>query len=61
MMRLYPLLPLIFIVAYTFVGISIFINYTKISLIGLGVLAAFVLIYFISEAIQKRKINLTKN
>ncbi|HEY5465117.1 MAG TPA: APC family permease [Hanamia sp.] len=61
MMKLYPLLPLIFIAAYTFVGISIFISDTKISLIGLAVLAAFVLIYFITEALKKRKINLTKN
>lgn len=61
MMKLYPLLPLIFIAAYTFVGVSIFITDTKISLIGLGVLFAFIIIYFIAEAIQKRKTNFTKN
>ncbi|MEO6838141.1 MAG: APC family permease [Ginsengibacter sp.] len=56
MMKLYPLLPLIFIAAYTFVGISIFINDTKISLIGLGVLAAFIILYFVAEALKKQKV-----
>jgi APA family basic amino acid/polyamine antiporter len=46
-MKWYPLQPLIFIAAYTFVGISLLVNETKLSLIGLGVLTAFVLIYFI--------------
>ncbi|MEO5648821.1 MAG: amino acid permease [Ginsengibacter sp.] len=55
MMKFYPLLPLIFIAAYTFIGISIFITQTKVSLIGLSVLAAFMVIYFIIAAIQKRK------
>ncbi len=55
MMKLYPLLPLIFIAAYTFVGISILISDTKISLIGLGVLAAFVILYFVVEAVKKGK------
>jgi basic amino acid/polyamine antiporter, APA family len=46
-MKLYPLLPIIFIAAYSFVGISLLISETKLSLIGLGVLAAFVIIYFL--------------
>ncbi|MEO7961469.1 MAG: APC family permease [Ginsengibacter sp.] len=46
-MKLYPLLPLIFIAAYTFVGISILITETKTSLTALGVLAAFIIIYYI--------------
>ena len=54
MMKLYPLLPLIFIAAYTFVGISILVTDTKISLIGLGVLAAFIILYFVVEAVKKR-------
>jgi APA family basic amino acid/polyamine antiporter len=61
MMKLYPLLPLIFIAAYTFVGISILITNTKISLIGLGVLATFVLIYFIAESMRKRKKDLMED
>ena len=55
MMKWYPLIPLIFIAAYSFVGISILISYTKISLIGLGVLAAFIILYFVAEAFKKRK------
>lgn len=55
MMKWYPLIPLIFIAAYTFVGISILISYTKISLIGLGVLAAFIILYFVAEALKKIK------
>lgn len=46
-MKFYPLLPLIFIAAYTFVGISIFVTDTKISLIALAVLAVFIAIYFV--------------
>lgn len=55
-MRLYPLLPLIFIIAYTFVAISIAFDYRKnnyAALIGLGVLAFFTIIYFIVKAIRK--------
>ena len=46
-MKLYPLLPLIFMAAYLFVGISISIADPMAALTGLGVLAAFVLIYFL--------------
>ncbi len=53
-MKLYPLLPIIFIGAYTFVGISIFVTNTKISLIALAVLAGFILLYFIAASINKR-------
>jgi APA family basic amino acid/polyamine antiporter len=52
-MKLYPLLPLIFIAAYTFVGISIFINETMVSLVGLAVLAGFMVIYFVANYFQK--------
>lgn len=51
-MKLYPLLPLIFIAAYTFVAISLLINETKLSLIGLGVLLGFIILYFIVRAIK---------
>lgn len=56
MMKLYPLLPLIFIAAYTFVGISILISETRISLIGLTVLVAFIILYFVVEWFKKRNI-----
>ncbi|MCW3074249.1 MAG: family permease [Flaviaesturariibacter sp.] len=46
-MKLYPLLPIIFILAYVFVALSLLVNETKLSLIGIGVLAAFVLLYFL--------------
>lgn len=59
-MKWYPLLPLIFIAAYTFVGISIFINDTKISLIGLAVLVAFVVMYFVAEGLKKQKLKKIK-
>jgi len=46
-MKLYPLLPLIFIAAYIFVGISIAFNTPDLALIGTAVFAAFLLIYFL--------------
>jgi APA family basic amino acid/polyamine antiporter len=53
-MKLYPLLPLIFIAAYTFVAISLLITQTKLSLIGLAVLTGFIIIYFILRQIQNK-------
>lgn len=47
--KLYPLLPLIFITAYIFVAISIFIDSPKTALTALAVLAGFVILYFISR------------
>lgn len=56
-MKLYPLLPLIFIAAYVFVAISIALDYKQnnyAALIGLTVLAVFVALYFlINRASQK--------
>lgn len=54
-MKLYPLQPVVFIVTYGFVAISLLINQTKLSLLGLAVLTAFILIYFALQYIQKRK------
>lgn len=48
-MKLYPILPLIFMGAYLFVGISISIQTPSIALIGLSVLAVFMLIYFVAQ------------
>lgn len=47
-MKLYPLLPLIFIAAYMFVGINIFISTPNLALTGLAVFAIFLIIYFIA-------------
>lgn len=55
-MKLYPVLPLIFIAAYVFVGISIAFNTPKLAMIGALVFAGFLLIYF--GIIQLRKNNL---
>ncbi len=46
-MKLFPLLPLIFMAAYLFVGTSIAIDDPAAALTGLAVLAGFVIIYFI--------------
>ena len=54
-MRLFPLQPLVFMAAYVFVGISIAINDYKTALTGLSVLAAFLIIYFISKAFNSKK------
>ncbi len=48
-MKLFPLLPIIFIAAYLFVGVSISIADPMAAVTGLGVLAAFIIIYFISH------------
>lgn len=45
-MKLFPLMPLIFIAAYLFVGTSIAIADPSAALTGLGILAAFIVIYF---------------
>lgn len=46
-MKLFPLLPLIFMAAYVFVGTSIAIDDPSAALTGLGVLVTFIIIYFI--------------
>lgn len=51
-MKLYPLLPLVFIAAYIFVGISIWVNTPDLAWTGIGVFAAFLLIYFIVTRIK---------
>jgi basic amino acid/polyamine antiporter, APA family len=52
-MKFFPVMPLIFICAYTFVGISIFFNTPQLALTGLAVFAAFLLIYFL--AVRKQE------
>ena len=54
-MKLFPLFPLIFIATYTFVGISIAMDYKNndyAALIGLGVLAVFTVLYFLFKKKQ---------
>lgn len=54
-MKLYPLLPLIFIAAYVFVGTSIAFNTPDLALIGTGVFAAFLIIYFLVTRFKANK------
>ena len=56
-MKLYPLLPLIFIAAYAFVAISIALDYEKndyAALTGLAVLAFFTGLYFVVQYLKKK-------
>jgi APA family basic amino acid/polyamine antiporter len=52
-MRLYPLLPLIFIAAYIFVGISIWINTPVLAWTALAVFAVFLLLYFLVTRLKQ--------
>jgi APA family basic amino acid/polyamine antiporter len=59
MMKLYPVLPVIFMAAYLFVAISIALDYEKnhyAALIGISVLASFIALYFIVTGIKKTKV-----
>jgi basic amino acid/polyamine antiporter, APA family len=55
-MKLYPLLPLIFIAAYIFVGISIWINTPELAWTGIAVFAVFLAIYFVVRKLKKAPI-----
>lgn len=48
-MKLFPLMPLIFIAAYMFVGISIAIQTPATALTGVAVLTGFIILYFITR------------
>ncbi len=52
-MKLYPLLPVLFILAYLFVGIVIAITNPEYAITGISVLAVFIALYFIFH--KKRK------
>ena len=54
-MKLYPLLPVLFILAYVFVGTVIAITNPEYAITGLSVLAAFIILYFIFH--KKTKTN----
>jgi APA family basic amino acid/polyamine antiporter len=59
-MKLFPLLPLVFITAYIFVAISITLDYKKndyAALTGLGVMAVFTGLYFLLAQLKKNKTN----
>jgi APA family basic amino acid/polyamine antiporter len=48
-MKMYPLLPVIFISAYLFVAVSIAINTPWTAVTALLVMAAFMAIYFLTR------------
>lgn len=54
-MKWFPILPIIFMLAYLFVGVSIAIQTPKLALIGIMVLGAFVGLYFITQLFKKSK------
>ena len=54
-MKLYPLLPLIFIAAYIFVGVSIAFDTPDLALIGTAVFAAFLITYFLVTRGKNKK------
>lgn len=57
-MKLFPLQTIIFMAAYTFVGISIALDYKQnnyAALVGAAVLIAFILIYFLLHKKQKQQ------
>jgi APA family basic amino acid/polyamine antiporter len=47
-MKIYPLMPLVFIAAYGYVAVSIFIDRPRTALTALGVLSFFMIVYFIT-------------
>lgn len=52
-MKLFPILPLIFMATYCFVGVSIAIQTPNTAIIGTAVLAAFMAIYFVTQRFKK--------
>jgi APA family basic amino acid/polyamine antiporter len=54
-MKLYPLMPVIFVVAYIFVGTVIAITYPQYAWIGVSVFTAFLLLYFATKKLRIQK------
>ena len=54
-MKLYPLMPLVFILAYTFVAISIYHDDPQSAINGCFIFLCFILIYFINRWFNSRK------
>jgi basic amino acid/polyamine antiporter, APA family len=55
-MKLYPLLPVIFILTYIFVGTVIAITDPMYAIIGISVFTVFLLIYFATKKLRKQKV-----
>jgi APA family basic amino acid/polyamine antiporter len=56
-MKLYPLMPVIFIAAYVFVAFSIAWDKPMTALTALAVLAAFVIIYFVANPTARKNVH----
>ena len=52
-MKLFPLIPLFFIANYLFVGASIAIQTPETAGVGVAVLAAFMVLYFVTSRYRK--------
>ncbi len=57
-MKLYPLMPIIFIAAYLFVAISIYNDDSEAALNGIYIFLGFVVIYFINKFLNRKKATL---
>jgi len=53
-MKWFPTLPLIFITAYVFVAISIFVDKPNTGLLGIGILSAFIGLYFLVKSLGSK-------
>jgi APA family basic amino acid/polyamine antiporter len=53
--KLYPLMPLVFIATYIFVGIMIGVDNWRYAVIGLSVFSAFLLLYFATKKFRTQK------
>ena len=56
-MKLYPLLPIIFVLTYIFVGTIIAISNPNYAWIGISVFVGFLLIYFLAKRFSKMKVD----
>ena len=54
-MKLYPVLPVIFIITYLFVGTVIAITDPMYAVIGVSVFTAFIFIFFLTQKLRKQK------
>lgn len=52
-MKFFPLMPLLFMTAYSFVAVSIFIDSPKTGLTGLAILLCFIGLFFVLRTFQK--------
>jgi basic amino acid/polyamine antiporter, APA family len=56
-MKLFPLLPILFMLTYAFVATAIFIDKPYTGLLGVGILLAFMIIYFVTNSSSNKNQN----